>query len=184
MRINKIIKNSKVNGPGTRYTIWVQGCSIQCKGCLNKDTWSFEEGFSRTTSELLADINKQEIDGITLTGGEPLDQFEEVIDFLKSTKHDIFLTTGYTLEKIKKEKSEILNYIDILVTGPFVESLTDNTSNWRGSTNQKISFLTKRSKKFLHYIPNYKTEIKINKKTGETIITGFTIPQNIKEFYS
>lgn len=182
MKINKIIKNSRVNGPGKRYTIWVQGCSIRCKGCLNIDTWDPDKGEEIPIPELLDDINKQNIDGISITGGEPLDQYRQILCFLKLISHDydILLTTGYTLEEVKKSKKEILNYVDILISGPFDEKLIDETEKWRGSTNQRIDFITERGKKFKDYKPQYKTEIIINKKTHETIIDGFTIPDFLK----
>jgi len=71
LRINRIIKDSKVNGPGKRYTIWVQGCSIHCNGCSNTDTWNPEQGTEFKIKDLVEDIQQQKIDGITLTGGEP-----------------------------------------------------------------------------------------------------------------
>ena len=182
MKINKIINNSRVNGPGDRYTIWVQGCSIQCKGCLNVDTWDFDKGIEISVEDLVKKIKKQKIDGISVTGGEPLDQFEETLKFVKLIFpfYNILLTSGYTLDEIKQYKLEILKYVDILITGPFVENLIDKTNAWRGSTNQEISFLTERSKQFENYKSKYGTEIKINKKTGEVIINGFYIPTGIK----
>jgi len=183
LRINRIIKDSKVNGPGTRYTIWLQGCSIHCDGCSNTDTWNPEKGYSLTIKELVEDIQRQKIDGITLTGGEPLDQFPKVIDFLKQVfpSYNILLTSGYTLEKIKKDFPETLQYVDILVDGPFIIEQLDTTATWRGSTNQNINYLTERSKQFINYKPKFRTEIKIDKKTGETIVTGFSIPEILKE---
>ncbi len=182
MKINYIIKNSKVNGPGIRYTIWVQGCSIHCEGCSNKDTWDFNKGQEILINDLVKDIEEQTIDGISITGGEPLDQYKKVLKFLKLVfpKYNVLLTTGYTLNEIEQRKAkEILNYIDILISGPFDLNLIDNTDKWRGSTNQKIDFLTERSKQFETYKSKFKTEIKINKKTSEVIIDGFYIPTNI-----
>jgi len=184
MKINDIIKSSQVNGPGKRYTIWVQGCSIHCKGCSNKDTWGFECNNIKSNDELLKDIQNQDIDGITITGGEPLDQYEHTLSFLKVVYplYNIFLTSGYTFEEIKKSKSEILNYVDILVSGPFVESLPDETTSWRGSTNQHVHFLTERGKLFENYRPKFKQEIKISKKDYYKIIgTGFANPQKLKD---
>lgn len=187
MRINKIIKDSRVNGPGRRYTIWVQGCSIHCEGCSNKDTWDSTKGEVWTTQQLLTDIAIAKPEGITLTGGEPLDQFDEVLEFLKFIKdhtfYNVFLTSGYTFEQIQKTKYEILSYIDILISGPFVQSLLDQSGQWRGSTNQIVHFLTERSKKFIDFDKKFKTEIRINKKTHETIVDGFMIPQNVRSIY-
>jgi anaerobic ribonucleoside-triphosphate reductase activating protein len=184
MKINKIIKDSQVNGPGKRYTIWVQGCQINCKGCCNKDTWDINKGEYWTPKALFEDIQKCKIDGITLTGGEPLEQYQEILEFLQLVfpTYNIFLTSGYTFETIKLCKTEVLKYIDILVSGPFIEELLDESGKWRGSTNQVIHFLTERSKQFENYKPEYRTEIKIDKKTNEIIVNGFVISKNIKQF--
>lgn len=174
MKINKILRNNQVNGPGVRYVIWFQGCSIHCDGCLNTDTWEFGIGEDWTASQLFEDIKKQKIDGITLTGGEPLDQLKEVEEFLRLVFpiYNIFLTTGYDFDEVP---DEIVRLVDILVSGQFDKNLLDTTPQWRGSTNQVIHFLTDRGKKFQDYKPKYKTEIRISKKDFETIKNGFSI---------
>jgi anaerobic ribonucleoside-triphosphate reductase activating protein len=177
MQINRILTNNKVNGPGSRYIIWVQGCSIHCDGCGNTDTWDFSKGEKLETQQIVSDIEKYTVDGITLTGGEPLDQYDEVLNFLKIVfpKYNIFLTSGYTFEQIQKDKSEILEYIDILVSGPFKKDLLDSTSEWRGSTNQIVHYLTERSKQFQNYKKEFVSEIRINKKTHLMIRDGFSL---------
>lgn len=148
MNISGISYPDVNNGLGCRITLWVSGCSHHCKGCQNKETWDKKSGrvFSKEDKEKLFDIlSKPYIKGLTLSGGDPLDSFDEVLQVVKeirdtfgSTK-DIWLYTGYTLEQINNsEKKEILPYINYLVDGLFELDKRDITLKFRGSTNQII----------------------------------------------
>jgi len=183
MRIHSILERSAVNGPGTRYTIWFQGCSIRCPGCANQHIQSFTGGKETTVKDLLKGITSTpDIDGITLTGGEPLDQETvELFDLCTRafSKYSIFLTSGYTLESIKLRYPAILSFIDILVDGPFIQGLVDKTNAWRGSTNQVIHYLTERGRKYKGLESKYGCEVRY--KDGEIIATGFNVPEFIKK---
>jgi anaerobic ribonucleoside-triphosphate reductase activating protein len=147
MKIAHIEKSSYIYGPGKRVVVWTQGCSIRCKGCWNKEMWSFERGKFVDTSEIIELVKSDpELEGVTILGGEPFDQFEELKKLVSElSKHNISLIiyTGYELEEIyKKQFSEILNKIDILITGKYIEKLRNTEKQWIGSTNQKILFLS------------------------------------------
>ena len=148
MNISGISYPDVNNGLGCRVTLWVSGCSHHCKGCQNKETWDKKSGrvFSKEDKDKLFEIlSKPYIKGLTLSGGDPLDSFDEVLQLVKeiretfgSTK-DILLYTGYTLEQINNsEKKEILPYINYLVDGLFELDKRDITLKFRGSTNQII----------------------------------------------
>lgn len=148
MNISGISYPDVNNGLGCRVTLWVSGCSHHCKGCQNKETWDKKSGrvFSKEDKDKLFEIlSKPYIKGLTLSGGDPLDTFDEVLQLVKeirdtfdSTK-DIWLYTGYTLEQINNtEKKEILPYINYLVDGPFELDKRDITLKFRGSSNQII----------------------------------------------
>lgn len=148
MNISGISYPDVNNGLGCRVTLWVSGCSHHCKGCQNKETWDKKSGrvFSKEDKDKLFEIlSKPYIKGLTLSGGDPLDSFDEVLQLVKeiretfgSTK-DIWLYTGYTLEQINNsEKKEILPYINYLVDGLFELDKRDITLKFRGSTNQII----------------------------------------------
>ena len=148
MNISGISYPDVNNGLGCRVTLWVSGCSHHCKGCQNKETWDKKSGrvFSKEDKDKLFEIlSKPYIKGLTLSGGDPLDSFNEVLQLVKeirdtfgSTK-DIWLYTGYTLNQIKNsEKKEILPYINYLVDGLFELDKRDITLKFRGSTNQII----------------------------------------------
>lgn len=155
--------------------IWTQGCSIHCKGCWNHDTWSFQSKQLRSVQDLLKEIlsYKNEIEGITILGGEPLDQFEEVFSLVqKVIDHDlsIVLYTGYELQEIQcKGFSKILEYIDILIPGRYMMNKRNIFLQWRGSENQEIHFLSDRYKNYECTDGNY-IEINIDESAKLTII--------------
>lgn len=181
MRIHSIIESSRVNGPGNRFVIWMQGCSIHCDGCANKALWDFSGGHEVPPEELLQKI-PNDVDGISITGGEPLDQYADLMCFLRLVYpiKEVFLTSGYTLDVIKERFHEVLGFVDILVDGPFDKDKLDTTSAWRGSTNQGIHLLTERAQKYKDYKSEYGAEIILD-ADGNAIITGFGVPQFLKE---
>lgn len=147
MNYHKIEKTSIVNGTGIRVVLWVSGCSLHCKGCHNPETWHFNSGkpFNlESKNELFEALNKPYIKGITFSGGNPLDNFAEVFALCKDIKEkfptkDIWLYSGYTYEEIKpKVMGMILEYVDVLVDGKYIEEERDITLKWRGSRNQRV----------------------------------------------
>ncbi len=151
------------NGLGCRVTLWVAGCKHHCKGCHNQWTWNFNQGkdftfYRREIFEDLAEwLDKDYIDGITFSGGDPLTQTDEaltelydIITWVKKRypEKNIWLFTGYTKEQLdeldNKIINKILNDIDVLVDGPYVEELRDIAHTpFRGSTNQRLIELHK-----------------------------------------
>lgn len=146
MRIHKITYPDINNGLGCRVTLWVSGCIHHCKGCQNKETWSFESGREFTDDdkrEIFKVLSLPYIKGITFSGGDPLCSYDDILSLAKEIKEkfpkkDIWLYTGYTFEYINENLKEILNYIDILVDGKFIEELKDVSLPFRGSSNQRI----------------------------------------------
>jgi anaerobic ribonucleoside-triphosphate reductase activating protein len=124
-----------------------EGCSNKCNGCFNKSTWDFNGGYEFTNQiqeDFIKSCRKSYVNCISVLGGEPLDQdISELLEFLiklKSIGKPIFLWSGYTFEKIIKseQKTEILNYVDVLIDGKFIEKQKDTTLWLRGSSNQRI----------------------------------------------
>ena len=185
MRINKILENSRSNGPGRRFTIWTQGCYFHCHNCINQNTWDFNGGEERKIEDIVEQIKAtQNVEGITLTGGEPLHQYRDTLELAKLLFKDynIFLTTGYDFLVLKASyKAEILKYVDILVSGPYVDSLYTNKMLWRGSTNQELHYLTERGKQTFEKLKNeiVKAEIIIDKTSDTILTTGFSIPEQL-----
>lgn len=150
MNYEKIDKCSVSNGVGVRTVLWVSGCDIHCKNCHNQSTWDFNSGIpftEDTMQEILYDLSKPYIKGLTLSGGHPLDpqNAPEVLKIVKRIKmvfpnKDIWVYSGYEWNYIIQDETlkEILKYTDILVDGAYVDELRDISLPFRGSSNQRI----------------------------------------------
>ncbi|MBQ7667580.1 MAG: anaerobic ribonucleoside-triphosphate reductase activating protein [Kiritimatiellae bacterium] len=136
-----------VDGPGLRCVVFVQGCPHHCPGCQNPQTWPFEGGEETTPSELRRRIESTVLDtGVTFSGGEPFAQAAALAELAKMLRprYDIACYTGYLFEALLTRAEndsgvrELLENIDILVDGPFVEARRDRLLMFRGSANQRI----------------------------------------------
>ena len=148
LRLLMIYKETIVDGVGLRYSLYFAGCSHACPGCHNEYSWNSKHG-NIVTYEMLEkiadEINKNKLlDGITISGGDPLfnpTDMLKVLKFLKEkTKKNIWLYTGYTLEQVREDelRRKCLEYVDVLVDGRFVKELYDPNLKFRGSSNQRI----------------------------------------------
>ena len=158
-----IDKTSINNGPGVRVVLWVSGCTVKCKGCQNPESWDFNSGklFDETAKrELFEALDKPYIQGITFSGGHPLEleNIDDIHRLLVETKDkfpdkDIWLYTGYTLDILNfttlykgispecirhNTIHNILNMCDIVVDGPYIEEQRDITLPFCGSKNQRL----------------------------------------------
>lgn len=146
IRIAGIQDDSVVDGEGIRMTVFGQGCPHHCKGCHNPATWNSAGGYITTTEEILKQYkNNPLLDGMTFSGGEPFMQpfaFIELADRVHEIGGNIWCYTGFTLEELTKHgfgpHKLLLDKIDVLVDGEFVEGLRDLTLQFRGSCNQRI----------------------------------------------
>ena len=133
-----------LNGDGLRTVLWVAGCTHNCKGCQNPQTWDFESGTLVTAKEILKKIlGNPLIHGITFSGGEPFEQAEKLIPFaaeLKRRGYHLMAFSGYTFEELiaRPACKELLSLLDILVDGPFIEEQKSLSLRFRGSKNQRI----------------------------------------------
>ena len=144
MNYATIKKYDIANGIGVRVSLFVSGCNHRCKGCFNSEAWDFNYGKKfdvNAENEILHVLEKPYIKGLSVLGGEPLQQDSTLLEFLRKVKSkfpnkSIWLYTGYTYEQIKDKKE--LDYVDVLVDGKFVEALKDISLQFRGSSNQRI----------------------------------------------
>lgn len=138
----EIVENEHLYGPGKRLLIFTQGCSIRCKGCVNKHLWEFETGINVTTEKLVQLCCEQDVDGVTLHGGEPLDQAEGVLSLIKALKSNgktVVLFTGYTYKELTQGKQRaVWRCADIVVAGRYEEAKRNLYLQFRGSTNQRV----------------------------------------------
>ena len=137
MRVAGILPLSFVNGDGSRYVVFTQGCPHHCKGCHNPATWDFSGGTEITAAEIAADFRKRRLlDGITLSGGDPFCQQEacmELLDLLPDI--NVWIYTGYEYEDICD--TPLAKRADVLVVGPFREERRCEGEMY-GSSNQRI----------------------------------------------
>ncbi|KNC14065.1 ribonucleoside-triphosphate reductase [Pantoea sp. RIT-PI-b] len=150
MRIHRYYPVDIVNGPGTRCTLFVAGCEHQCRGCYNQSTWRLDSGEPFTLEleeQLIADLNDRRIprQGLSLSGGDPLHPHNvpHIRRLVKRVRQecpdkDIWLWTGYEMAELSDAQREVLNEIDVLIDGRFIEAEKDARLLWRGSRNQKV----------------------------------------------
>jgi anaerobic ribonucleoside-triphosphate reductase activating protein len=148
LRIASIEEQSSIYGPGLRFVIWVQGCTLACKGCWNPNFWPRKGGHDRTVESLVEQITKTEgIGGITILGGEPLEQAEAVHELIMRVKKvglSVFLYSGFERDELDEIQQASVNASDIVVLGRYVEDKRNVNLRWRGSSNQILEFPTKR----------------------------------------
>ena len=144
------------NGTGCRVTVWCAGCTRHCPGCHNKHTWAYDQGKSIEDpvikERIYKAVSKDYIQGITLSGGDPLDQpysaLQELYMFITEFKRDfpekdIWVYSGGIFEELVKTPiiRKILSKCDVIVDGPFIKDLYDPDLAFRGSSNQRIIYL-------------------------------------------
>jgi anaerobic ribonucleoside-triphosphate reductase activating protein len=145
------------SGPGLRLIVWVQGCSLLCtRHCLNPQLLKQDGGYRVQASRLIQSLLRgsqdySEVEGVTVLGGEPFDQVEALAYTfapLRRAGLSIMIYTGHTLEDLRAKNDDAVNRLlslcDILIDGPFVDELHNESLIWRGSSNQRILLLSQR----------------------------------------
>jgi anaerobic ribonucleoside-triphosphate reductase activating protein len=131
-------------GPGIRAVIWVQGCPLNCRGCLAPDWISFVPATFMTPEQILEGLDLEQISGLTFSGGEPMEQAAGLAKLVRLARQkkdlDLICFTGYRYEQLLKNPPnvgvpELLAEIDVLIDGPFIQSL-NNSVGLRGSSTR------------------------------------------------
>ncbi len=154
MRINGIVNDSIVDGPGLRLAVFTQGCIHNCEDCHNPQTHDFNGGYDMSVDEIMNKfLENPLLSGITLTGGDPLEQPAECLEIAKRVKKlnkSVWVYTGYTIEELYDKNDEVinelLNNIDVLVDGEFVKAEKSLELKFKGSKNQRLIDMNKSSK--------------------------------------
>lgn len=150
MLIARVISPIHSLGPGERVGIWVQGCSKKCKGCISEELQVFDESKDIPVDVLISIVKQEAIrskcERLTISGGDPFEQPEELRGFLEGVRNtfkDILAYTGFTFDEIKSSKlaEQCLGFIDVLIEGKYVEAENKGNSRLYGSDNQKVIFL-------------------------------------------
>ena len=149
MNYHNIAKCDMLNGEGVRVVLWVSGCVHACPNCHNQQTWNPNSGIpfdNEAIQEIYAELENPYVDGITFSGGDPLHplNYNTILWLctqikLKYPNKNIWLYTGYSLDTVKLIYSDILEYVDVLVDGTFIERLKSPDKHWIGSSNQTIN---------------------------------------------
>ena len=177
LRIHSFLPLSYSNGPGKRAVIWVQGCTLDCPGCFNPETHSPEGGVLVSIDELLQRMKElgNSIEGISISGGEPLQQIRPLLKFLKrvreETEFSVLIFTGFAWEEIQRlsQVEEFLKVVDVIISGRYDLSCPVE-DGLRTSANQEIHLLTERyNMGDLQVVPE--GEVIITEQ-GEVILSG------------
>lgn len=148
LQILKILEQTMADGPGLRISIYCAGCLHHCPGCHNPQSWDMNGGRRMSIDEIMAIIKDDEFSNVTFTGGDPFYQVEGFTELARRIKNEtgktIWCWTGFTYEEILADKNlaQMLPYLDVLVDGPYIEAKKEPGLHFRGSSNQRIIYLT------------------------------------------
>ena len=155
-------------GPGWRYVIWVQGCPFNCPSCITPDGIPIIQNNLIEVNQIIDAIcNNKEITGITISGGEPFLQASKLVRVLRTVKQirpemDVIIYSGFRLNELDwVEAKELLKLTDVLIDGKYVEKLNDN-KGLRGSSNQRVNYLTDRLKSHKYYFEQRKRSVEVH----------------------
>ena len=147
MRYNKIRKMDISNGPGVRVSIFMQGCTFNCKQCFNPETHDFNGGkeFTDETIDRIVELcSNENVKGLSVLGGEPLhpNNLEGTTKLVRTFKEklpdkNVWVWSGFSFDKDLKDK-EVVNYLDVLVDGQYKEEEKNPKLKWKGSSNQRV----------------------------------------------
>lgn len=178
VNVHSIIPVSGINGPGRRMVVFFQGCSNKCPGCFNPETHSFKKKIEYRPEVLIKKYLRPGIEGITVSGGDPFYQRRGLLRLLKTAREDYGLSTvvytGFTYEQLAASSISrtIFRYTDVLIDGRFEEAKKEPTMLARGSTNQRLHFLSNRYKAS-DFIMQGKVELIVG-SDGTITQTGFS----------
>lgn len=159
MYVERLIYPIESLGPGKRIALWLQGCTHRCPFCASPELWDTKESHyidARVFAHAVAQqFDWKVVDGLTVTGGDPMLQFDELMIFLQEVRSwipDILVYTGFTLEQLETNLSTgklamAKSLVDVLIDGPYIHTLNDNHVSLRGSTNQLIHYWNPAHKK-------------------------------------
>lgn len=152
LNIHRIVPRTKVEGPGVRFCIWVQGCHNRCQGCFARDTWDPEMGTATPVEDVIARLlAEKDLEGVTFLGGEPTEQAEGLCKVAEAAREmglSVITFTGRTYEQLLAGEdpaiARLLELTDLLIDGPYRASEPEDKRPLVGSKNQRFLFLTDR----------------------------------------
>ena len=183
LSVASIVPSTEAEGPGRRFALWLQGCPLRCPGCCNPEMLPFESGRIATVDEIASQVlaarRDQQVEGITLLGGEPFAQAAGaamLAEEVQAAGLSVMIFSGYTLDELRANADlairALLAATDILVDGPYMRHLPETRRRWIGSSNQQIHFLSGR---YLADDPRWllPNTLEIRLIDGELSVNGF-----------
>lgn len=183
LNVASIAPRTQALGPGTRAVVWVQGCPLNCPGCVAPEWIPFVPATQFTPQQILERLDLDEISGLTFSGGEPMEQAAGLAALARLARQkkdlDLICFTGYRYERLVKNPPnpgvpELLEQVDVLIDGPFVQALNDS-KGLRGSSNQRVIHLTSRLRGYDFESQTRAVEITIT--DGELAFVGIPTPE-------
>ncbi len=149
IRVAVEVKDTDTEGPGRRYAIWVQGCTLHCPSCCNPEYLTPKGGTVTSIAELVERVEASASEGISLLGGEPFEQAGPLARFAEAVRargYSVTIFSGYTLAELRErgDAGPLLAACDLLIDGRYDRDKPDTTRRWIGSTNQELHFLSDR----------------------------------------
>jgi anaerobic ribonucleoside-triphosphate reductase activating protein len=150
LQLGSLIDATEAEGPGLRFVVWTQGCSLGCADCCNPHLWNPSGGEASTVGAVLerlagARARHPQLEGLTLVGGEPFEQDEALAALCEQVRAQdltVLAFSGYTLEELRSRGSRLLDHVDLLVDGRYEVEKHTTAIRWIGSSNQRVHFLS------------------------------------------
>lgn len=183
LRVYMRVPKTEALGPGKRYALWVQGCSIHCEGCLAADSQPEDAGTDFLVDDLVEEILAvRGIEGLTVSGGEPFEQAEGVLTLVRELRRQrdlgLIIYSGYRFARLRQKGgavAELLSECDVLVDGPYLERLNDGMA-LRGSSNQRAHALTNRYLDQMHIYGAPGRSVEVRLEGDNAMMVG--VPSN------
>jgi anaerobic ribonucleoside-triphosphate reductase activating protein len=191
LRVARIVKATRTEGPGLRSAVWFAGCSIRCDGCFNPHLWHGGAGRSVDVSKLVESLCEcEQIEGITLLGGEPFDQAQAAAQLaLQIRMRELTVTTftGFTFEELNASGDphvrDLLAQTDLLIDGPFLRDQLDGGRPWVGSTNQRYWALTEVYADMAFLATQDALEVRV-KADGSVLVNGWADTATLEALFA
>ena len=182
LNVAAISNGTRALGPGFRAVVWVQGCPLNCHGCLATEWIPFKPANLLTSEQIVKQLDVNRLDGITFSGGEPMEQAEELARLYEKIRQikdiDVICFTGYRYERLVDNPpnagvEKLLSVLDVLIDGPYISERNDSIG-LRGSSNQRIIHLTPRLHN--HNLETQNRRVEVTVSDGELSLVGIPTP--------
>ncbi len=179
LRVADYVTETRVEGPGLRSALWLQGCPLRCPDCCNPEMWKASGGRMLSVERVYELLVTPEVEGVSFLGGEPFSQAEglaALAGLIQGSGRSVMVYSGYTLEELSAREDvatqALLGQCDILVDGRYESGQPESVRRWIGSTNQKMHFLSERySQEDSCFLSS--NSIEIRWKPGQLTVVGW-----------